>query len=38
MKPTPCTWCNESGQVPVDPNDRRKGTTTCPKCEGHGDV
>lgn len=38
VKPRKCTWCNGTGQVPVDYNDRRKGTTTCDRCGGCGEM
>lgn len=37
-KPRKCTWCNGSGQQPVDYGDRRKGTTTCERCGGCGEL
>lgn len=37
VKPRVCTWCNGTGEVPVDYSDRRKGTTTCLHCNGRGE-
>jgi hypothetical protein len=33
-----CGWCSGAGHEPVDPHDRRHGTTTCRRCGGVGEV
>lgn len=34
----PCGMCNGTGEVLVDPHDRRRGQKTCPQCRGNGEV
>lgn len=36
-KPVKCSWCNGTGEEPIDYSDRRKGTKTCHRCDGRGE-